>query len=200
MASRTVVILAWCHCMDTYSTLTILYFRKPPFTIGFQAQSPVKQSFDSSSPVRPAKPRDVTLMSHRLGCVHFGLILSDINSLWPNDTIWRHASGSTLAPVMACCLTAPSHYLNHCWLIISKDPWNWSEVIMVRNSEDTTTTASLKSHPVSQGTMSLFHNFTLMTQWGFLWSASDFTVLLRYVILFVKAFSSECNVKAILIT
>ena len=26
----------------------------------------------------------------------------------------------TLAQVMACCLTAPSHYLNQCWLIISK--------------------------------------------------------------------------------
>ena len=27
--------------------------------------------------------------------------------------------GSTLAQVMACCLMAPSHYLNRCWLIIS---------------------------------------------------------------------------------
>ena len=35
-----------------------------------------------------------------------------INSLWPNDAIWRHRSGSTLAQVMACCLAAPSHYLN----------------------------------------------------------------------------------------
>ena len=32
-----------------------------------------------------------------------------VNSLWPSDTIWRHRSGSTLAQVMACCLTAPSH-------------------------------------------------------------------------------------------
>ena len=38
----------------------------------------------------------------------------------PNDAIWRHRSGSTLAQVMACCLKAPSHYLNQCWLIISK--------------------------------------------------------------------------------
>ena len=36
-----------------------------------------------------------------------------INSLWPNDTIWRHRSGSALAQVMACCLMAPSHYLTH---------------------------------------------------------------------------------------
>ena len=43
-----------------------------------------------------------------------------INSLWPGDTIWRHRSGSTLVQVMACCLMAPSHYLNQCWLIISE--------------------------------------------------------------------------------
>ena len=43
------------------------------------------------------------------------------NSLRPSDTtIWRHRSRSTLAQVMTCCLTAPSHYLNQCWLIISK--------------------------------------------------------------------------------
>ena len=29
--------------------------------------------------------------------------------------------GSPLAQVMACCLAAPSHYLNQCWLIISED-------------------------------------------------------------------------------
>ena len=43
-----------------------------------------------------------------------------INSLRPTDATWRHRSGSTLAQVMACCLTAPSHYLLPCWLIISK--------------------------------------------------------------------------------
>ena len=43
-----------------------------------------------------------------------------INSLWPSDAIWRQRSGSTLAQVMVCCLTAPNHYLNQCWLIISE--------------------------------------------------------------------------------
>ena len=33
-------------------------------------------------------------------------------------TIWWHRTGSTLAQVMACCLMAPSHYPNQCWLII----------------------------------------------------------------------------------
>ena len=32
--------------------------------------------------------------------------------LGPSEAIWRQRSGSTLAQVMACCLTAPSHYLN----------------------------------------------------------------------------------------
>ena len=48
-------------------------------------------------------------------------------SLWPSDAIWRHWSGSTLAQLMACCLTAPSHYLNQCWCIISKVHWHSSE-------------------------------------------------------------------------
>ena len=38
--------------------------------------------------------------------------LKYVNSLWPSDAILKHRSGSTLAPVMAYCLTAPSHYLN----------------------------------------------------------------------------------------
>ena len=42
-----------------------------------------------------------------------------INSVGPSDAIRRWRSWSTLVQVMACCLTAPSHYLNQCWLIIS---------------------------------------------------------------------------------
>ena len=43
---------------------------------------------------------------------------SRFNSVWPSDTIWGQRSGSTLAQVMACCLTVPSHYLNQCWLFM----------------------------------------------------------------------------------
>ena len=50
-----------------------------------------------------------------------------INSLWPSDAIWPHRSGSTLAKVMACCLTVPSHYQNQCWLIISEVLWHAPE-------------------------------------------------------------------------
>ena len=59
------------------------------------------------------------------------------NSLWPSDAIRRQGTESTLAQVMACCLTAPSHYLNQCWLIISKVLWHSSEGIIMRKFEDT---------------------------------------------------------------
>ena len=50
-----------------------------------------------------------------------------LNSLRPSDAIWRQWSWTTLAQVMACCLTAPSHYLNQCWLIIKGVLWHTSE-------------------------------------------------------------------------
>ena len=45
------------------------------------------------------------------------------NALWPSDLRRRQVSGSTLAPVMACCL----HYLTQCWLIISSVQWHLPE-------------------------------------------------------------------------
>ena len=36
--------------------------------------------------------------------------------LWPSDVIWR----LTLLQVMASCLTAPCHYMNQYWLIITE--------------------------------------------------------------------------------
>ena len=38
-----------------------------------------------------------------------------VNLLWPNVTIWRHGSWSTLIQVMACRLMAPSHCLKQFW-------------------------------------------------------------------------------------
>ena len=43
-----------------------------------------------------------------------------LNSLGPRDAIRRCRSGPTLGQVMACCLTAPSHYLTQYWLIIRR--------------------------------------------------------------------------------
>ena len=39
-----------------------------------------------------------------------------LNSLWPTDAIWQYETGSELVQVIACCLTAQSHYLNQSWL------------------------------------------------------------------------------------
>ena len=60
-----------------------------------------------------------------------------LNSLGPSDAIWRWRSWSTLVQLMACCLTAPSHYLNQCWLIISQVLWHSSEDIIIRRFGDT---------------------------------------------------------------
>ena len=60
--------------------------------------------------------------------MHHGMTILEThevsNPLRPSDTIWWQWSGSTLAQVMACCLMAPSHYLNQCWLIISEVQWH----------------------------------------------------------------------------
>ena len=48
---------------------------------------------------------------------------TSINALWPSDVIWRHRYESSLAQVMSCCMIAPSHHLNQCWLIINDDLW-----------------------------------------------------------------------------
>ena len=72
--------------------------------------------------------------------------LSCFNSLGHGDTIWRWRSWSTVAQVMACCLTAPSHYLNQCWLIISKVLWHSSEDIIIRRFEDTNQQSMIKNY------------------------------------------------------
>ena len=48
---------------------------------------------------------------------------------YTSDAIWRHRSGSELAELMACCLTAPGHYQSWCWLIIRKVQWHSSDFL-----------------------------------------------------------------------
>ena len=63
-----------------------------------------------------------------IGLTHWGLVII-------SDAIVFHKTWSTLTQVMACCLTAPSHYLNHCWLIISKVFWHSPEGNFTRNAQ-----------------------------------------------------------------
>ena len=113
------------------------------------------------------------------------------SSFWPSYAIWRQRCWSTLAQVMACCLTAPSHYLNQCWLTISKVLWHSSEGITIR-SEDTNQwmrlkIAFLKSPPDLTGTNELtfsylnnnqscierFYHSTIRTPDSRLWTFCD---------------------------
>ena len=56
-----------------------------------------------------------------------GLPEPRVNSLWPSDAIQRPWIKVTIGSGKACCLMAPSHYLNQCWLIITKVLWCSSE-------------------------------------------------------------------------
>ena len=56
-----------------------------------------------------------------------------LNPLWPYNAIWHHR---TCQHWIACRLTAPSHYLNTCWLITREVLWYLPEGILTRNAKD----------------------------------------------------------------
>ena len=66
----------------------------------------------------------------------FKIHLAHINLLWLNHTMWHHRTWSTLVQVMACCLIAPNHYLNQCWLLNSEVSWQSPEGNFAGNSKD----------------------------------------------------------------
>ena len=57
------------------------------------------------------------------------------NSLWPSDIIWMHRTGAKWVQLMACCLMAPSHYLDQYWLI-NKVLWHSPEGDFTGNAQD----------------------------------------------------------------
>ena len=63
-----------------------------------------------------------------------------------SNTIWWYRSGSTLAQVMACCLMAPSHYLNQCWLNINWIPHHSFQRYVYLNAEDTNPNVMFKMY------------------------------------------------------
>ena len=65
-----------------------------------------------------------------------------VHSVYPSDTIWHQRTWSTLVQVMACCLVAPRHYWNHCWLIINEVLWHSSQ----DNSHGLYTKSSTQRH------------------------------------------------------
>ena len=63
------------------------------------------------------------------------------------NTLGQQKTGSTLAQVMACCPTAPSHYLNQCWLNISKVCWHSSEGNFTADISATNHCNQLENYP-----------------------------------------------------
>ena len=47
-----------------------------------------------------------------------------VNLLFASDSLWHHKTCLTLVQVMACCLTAPNHNLNQCWLTLQEVLWH----------------------------------------------------------------------------
>ena len=76
--------------------------------------------------------------SNTLNIIYLKPVMNRVNS--------RHMtrSESTLAQVLACCLTAPSHYLNQCWLNISNVPGHSSESNFTRHISHQSLKISLK--------------------------------------------------------
>ena len=71
-------------------------------------------------------------------------VVCSFNSLWPIDAIWRQRSRSTLVQVMDWCLTAQSHYLNQCWLIIIVSNDAHLRAISLEMSQPSVTKISVK--------------------------------------------------------
>ena len=82
---------------------------------------PPKKKPPPTPPHPPKKTQRKTNKQSMKNCMHISWnILQSINSLRPSTTVWRQKSGSTLAQVMACWLTAPIHYMLQYWLTINE--------------------------------------------------------------------------------
>ena len=82
----------------------------------------------------------INSISHGLDawiCNYMSVKMWLINTMCPSDTIWWNITGSTLAQVMDCCLTAPSHYPNPCWLLISEILWHSTQSNFTANAQAT---------------------------------------------------------------
>ena len=81
------------------------------------------------------------------------------HSLWTNNTICWHISGSTLSQIIACCLTAPSNYLDQGWLTIKGVQWHPpdSNIISVHDFFK-------NYYHISRGPMSWYGNMAMYEQ------------------------------------
>ena len=119
MAPHTFLTFSWWrHPMKTFSALLALCAGNSPATGEFITQRPVTRRFAYFFDLRLNKR-----LSKQSRGWWFETPSRPLWRRWLIDAIWRHRSGSTLAQVMACCLRAPSSYLNQCWLIPNMVQW-----------------------------------------------------------------------------
>ena len=105
-----------------------------------QLRSQLRQSHHAPSDQR-------TMPDGERWTTHVGNVkISRFNSLGPSDAIWRQRSGSPLAQVMACCLKAPSHYLNQCWLIMNLMLWHPPENNSIGISQNINSINEFENH------------------------------------------------------
>ena len=104
--------IKFSHCCIWY--VVIIWFR-----YWFNKWLPSSQYLNQYWHIISGTVRNLTLIVILWNVEAIFFIPQSVNPLWPMIPIWGHRSGSTLALVMSCCLTAPSHYLNQCRLIIS---------------------------------------------------------------------------------
>ena len=74
----------------------------------------------------PREQISVTIESKHCKSCHCGF----------GDNIWCRRSWLTMVQVMVCYLTAPSHYLNQCWLIINLILWHSFQGNVYLNTPD----------------------------------------------------------------
>ena len=72
------------------------------------------------------------------------ILTKEFQILWTHHGLWRHRTGSILAQVMACCLTAPSHYLNQCCLISKVQRHSFVDIIV--KTDDTNRCNKLENY------------------------------------------------------
>ena len=112
------------------------------------------------------------------------------NGLSPGDAIWWNRSWSTFAQLMACCLTAPNHYPNQCWLTINEILWHSFQGNVYLNAQSINKLClkftHLKSHASLSGDNELthesyfryliFHIISVIDGWGI-----SYEVALRWI-------------------
>ena len=110
LEDNTVVGKVSANQRRCYICNIICHWLRPCWVIDNRQPKTQRLSFISCCPV--------------LALGHAYWVIWYFNSVRPSDAIWWHRARSTLAQAMACCLMAPSDYLNQCLLIISEVQWH----------------------------------------------------------------------------